>query len=71
MTGAILAEGLSKAKLQLSHAPSEVKELAQTFNMMLARLSDGWKQQRQFISDVSHELRTPLTLVLGYLQSLL
>jgi heavy metal sensor kinase len=71
MAGAISAEDLSKAKLQLSHAPSEVKELAQTFNMMLSRLSDAWEQQRQFVSNISHELRTPLTVVLGYLQSLL
>jgi heavy metal sensor kinase len=71
LASAISAEDLSKAKLQLSHAPSEVKELAQTFNMMLLRLSDAWEQQRQFVSNVSHELRTPLTVVLGYLQSLL
>jgi len=71
MAGAISAEDLSKAKLQLSHAPSEVKELAQMFNMMLSRLSDAWEQQRQFVSNVSHELRTPLTVVVGYLQSLL
>jgi signal transduction histidine kinase len=71
MAGAISAEDLSKAKLQLNDAPTEVKELAQTFNMMLSRLSDAWEQQRQFVSNVSHELRTPLTVVLGYLQSLL
>lgn len=69
--GTISAEDLSEAKLQLSHAPTEVKELAQTFNMMLSRLSDSWEQQRQFVSNVSHELRTPLTVVSGYLQSLL
>lgn len=71
VAGAISAEDLSKAKLQLNHAPSEVKELAQTFDMMLSRLADAWEQQRQFVSNVSHELRTPLTIVLGYLQSLL
>lgn len=71
MAGAISAEDLSEAKLQLSHAPSEVKDLAQTFNKMLSRLSDSWEQQRQFVSNVSHELRTPLTVVVGYLQSLL
>lgn len=71
MAGAISAEDLREAKLQLSHAPTEVKELAQTFNMMLSRLSDAWEQQRQFVSNISHELRTPLTVVLGYLQSLL
>lgn len=71
MAGAISAEDLREAKLHLSHAPTEVKELAQTFNMMLSRLSDAWEQQRQFVSNISHELRTPLTVVLGYLQSLL
>lgn len=71
MAGAISADDLSKAKLQLRDAPSEVKALAQTFNMMLSRLSDAWEQQRQFVSNVSHELRTPLTVVLGYLQSIL
>jgi heavy metal sensor kinase len=71
MAGAISADDLSQAKLQLSHAPTEVKELALTFNMMLSRLSDAWEQQRQFVGNVSHELRTPLTVVLGYLQSLL
>lgn len=71
IAGAISAEDLGAAKLQLSHAPSEVKELAQTFDTMLSRLSDTWEQQRQFVSNVSHELRTPLTLVQGYLQSIL
>lgn len=71
MAGAISAEDLREAKLQLSHAPTEVKELAQTFNMMLSRLSEAWDQQRLFVSNISHELRTPLTVVLGYLQSLL
>ncbi len=71
IAGTISAADLSEAKLQLSHAPREVKELAQTFNMMLSRLSDSWEQQRQFVSNVSHELRTPLTVVSGYLQSLL
>jgi len=71
IAGAITANDLSQAQLQLSHVPSEVRELTQTFNMMLSRLSDAWEQQRQFVSNVSHELRTPLTVVLGYLQSLL
>jgi heavy metal sensor kinase len=71
IAGAISAADLNQAKLQLSHAPTEVKELAQTFDMMLSRLADAWEQQRQFVGNVSHELRTPLTVVLGYLQSVL
>jgi hypothetical protein len=71
MAGTISAEDLAEARLQLERAPSEVKELTQTFNMTLSRLSSAWEQQRQFVSNVSHELRTPLTLVDGYLQSIL
>jgi heavy metal sensor kinase len=71
MAGAISAADLNNAQLQLGNAPTEVKELAQAFNMMLSRLGDAWEQQREFIGNISHELRTPLTVVSGYLQSLL
>ncbi|WP_309733809.1 ATP-binding protein [Chamaesiphon sp. OTE_75_metabat_556] len=71
MAGAISVADLNNAQLQLNNAPTEVKELAQTFNMMLSRLGDAWEQQRQFIGNISHELRTPLTVLSGYLQSLL
>ncbi|NJL64860.1 MAG: HAMP domain-containing histidine kinase [Methylacidiphilales bacterium] len=71
MTEAIQAEDLGEARLYLSNAPSEVKELAQTVNMMLSRLSEAWEKERQFTSNISHELRTSLTIVHGYLQSIL
>ncbi|MBW4630763.1 MAG: HAMP domain-containing histidine kinase [Iphinoe sp. HA4291-MV1] len=71
MTEVISAKDLAQAQLHIEHAPSEVKELAQTFNMLLSRLSQFWEQERQFVSNVSHELRTPLTIVHGYLQSVL
>ena len=71
MTSVISIEDLGQAQLYLDNAPSEVKELAQTFTMLLSRLSQSWEQERQFVSNVSHELRTPLTIVHGYLQSVL
>ncbi|MGH7998202.1 MAG: sensor histidine kinase, partial [Brasilonema sp.] len=71
MTEVISAKDIAQAQLNLDNAPSEVKELAQTFNMLLSRLSQSWEQERQFVSNVSHELRTPLTIVHGYLQSVL
>jgi len=71
LAGSISPENLSAAQLQLAHAPSEVKELAQMLEMMLSRLSQAWEQQRQFTSNASHELRTPLTIVHGYLHSVL
>ena len=71
MTEVISVEDLGKAHLYLDNAPSEVKELAKTCNIMLSRLSDSWEKERQFVSNISHELRTPLTIVHGYLQSVL
>ncbi len=71
ITANISADQLGEAHIRLEKAPSEVKELAQTFDQMLLRLSDAWEHQRQLVSNVSHELRTPLTVVSGYLQSTL
>ena len=71
MTAVISITDLGQGQLYLDNAPSEAKELAQTFNLMLSRLSQSWEQERQFVSNVSHELRTPLTIVHGYLQSVL
>jgi signal transduction histidine kinase len=43
------------------HGPGdELKELADTFDGLLARLQASFAAQRQFIGNVSHELRTPL-----------
>ncbi len=67
----VSGENLADTRLEFDRAPTEVQELAQACNMMIARLSATWDQQRRFVSDVSHELRTPLTLVHGYLQSTL
>ncbi len=71
MTEVISVEDLGKAHLYLDNAPTEVKELAKTCNMMLSRLSESWEKERQFVSNISHELRTPLAIVHGYLQSVL
>ena len=71
LAGNISADNLANAKLEFERPPTEVRELAQTCNMMISRLSSAWDQQKRFVSDVSHELRTPLTLVHGYLQSTL
>ncbi|NJK40496.1 MAG: HAMP domain-containing protein [Acaryochloridaceae cyanobacterium SU_2_1] len=77
ITKAISADDLGETRVLINQAPSEIQELANTFNRMLGRISKAWtqqqqssEQQRQFVSNVSHELRTPLTIVLGYLQSI-
>ncbi|GFE71225.1 HAMP domain-containing sensor histidine kinase [Chroococcus sp. FPU101] len=71
ITQSISVDKLKDAQIQLENAPSEIKQLVQTYEQMLSRLSQSWEQQQQLVSNVSHELRTPLTIVSGYLQSLL
>ena len=71
LTSNVSVESLSEARLHLKNPPSEVKELAETYNQMLMRLSQSWEHQRKLLSDVSHELRTPLTIICGYLESTL
>ncbi len=71
LTSTISADKLDQARISLKQAPTEVKELAETFDQMLARLSQAWEHQRELLSNVSHELRTPLTIISGYIQSIL
>ncbi|WP_250035784.1 sensor histidine kinase [Paractinoplanes maris] len=49
-------------RIALSGPDDEIKELADTFDIMLARLDHSFDGQRRFIASASHELRTPLTL---------
>jgi signal transduction histidine kinase len=41
----------------------ELKDLADTFDAMLARLEGSFASQRRFVANASHELRTPLTVM--------
>ena len=45
--------------------PAELRELAQSFNGMLARLQRAVDALKSFTADASHELRTPLTVIRG------
>jgi signal transduction histidine kinase len=49
-------------RIALAGPKDEIKELADTFDVMLARLDHSFDGQRRFIASASHELRTPLTL---------
>ncbi|MER5645909.1 HAMP domain-containing sensor histidine kinase [Streptosporangium sp. NPDC002524] len=39
-----------------------IKELADTFDIMLSRLAHAFDGQRRFVANASHELRTPLAI---------
>ncbi|MEV0645453.1 ATP-binding protein [Phytomonospora sp. NPDC050363] len=49
-------------RIALKGPPDEIRELADTFDVMLERLDHSFDSQRTFIANASHELRTPLTL---------
>ncbi|WP_297569278.1 ATP-binding protein [uncultured Anaerovibrio sp.] len=54
------------ARMEVPPSHDEMTELATTFNRMLDRLEEGFRQQCRFVSDASHELRTPVTVIKGY-----
>jgi signal transduction histidine kinase len=58
----IQATDLSR-RIALTGPPDELKELADTFDAMLARLDDAFEGQRRFIQEASHELRNPLAVI--------
>jgi signal transduction histidine kinase len=50
--------------------PSEVQELAETFNEMARRIQASQQAQRDLVANVAHDLRTPLTSIQGFAQAL-
>jgi signal transduction histidine kinase len=50
-------------RIALRGPADELKELADTFDGMLARLDGTFASQRHFVANASHELRTPLAIM--------
>jgi signal transduction histidine kinase len=48
-------------RLALAGPDDELKELADTFDLMLERLDAAFASQKRFVANAAHELRTPLT----------
>ncbi len=51
------------ARIALPGPQDELKELADVFDELLARLQASFEAQRRFVADASHELRTPLAVM--------
>lgn len=70
-----VAAGISASslttRLEAERQPSELAELAQAFNAMLARLEDAFARLSAFSGDIAHELRTPLSNLLTQTQVIL
>ncbi|MGB6214421.1 MULTISPECIES: heavy metal sensor histidine kinase [Pseudomonas] len=67
-----IASGVSaqslNARLPDENMPSELEELAHSFNAMLGRLDDSFQRLSAFSADIAHELRTPLSNLLTHTQ---
>ena len=50
-------------RISLKGPADELKQLADTFDGMLARLDAAFGSQRHFVANASHELRTPLAIM--------
>ena len=50
-------------RIELGGPRDELRELADTFDAMLTRLSAAFESQRRFVANASHELRTPLAVM--------
>ncbi|PZS34835.1 MAG: two-component sensor histidine kinase [Pseudonocardiales bacterium] len=50
-------------RIALDGPDDELKELADTFDGMIARLEAAFDSQRRFVANASHELRTPLSVI--------
>jgi len=61
---------LSK-RLNLTYTNDEIGRLAQTFDIMIERLENSFKRQKQFTHDASHELRTPVAVIQSQAESAL
>ena len=50
-------------RIAMQGPSDELRELADTFDAMLARLESAFEAQRDFVANASHELRTPLAIM--------
>lgn len=72
LTGSIRAIDQDRLhqRVELPQANGEVRELAESFNGMLARLENSFEIQKNFAANAAHELKTPLAVLKTSLQVL-
>jgi heavy metal sensor kinase len=66
----ITSQNLNK-RIDPPKVNDEISRLIETFNEMISRLDQSFRQIKQFSSDASHELKTPLTILKGEVEVML
>lgn len=56
----------SQDQITVPSQPLEIKNLAQSFNNLLAFQKKALEREQQFVSDASHELKTPIAAIRGH-----
>ncbi|MGO1316961.1 MAG: ATP-binding protein [Cellulomonadaceae bacterium] len=57
---ATVRSGDLDARADVEHGPPELRELASSFNAMVATVQRTLRRQREFVADAAHQLRNPL-----------
>ena len=65
-----LEPGQTDIRLTAAGLPSEIRPLADAFNVALERVEQSYRFQKEFTADAAHELRTPLAVLDARLQTL-
>ncbi|GHV96989.1 two-component sensor histidine kinase [Lactobacillus nasalidis] len=52
-----------RGQLPVPEKPTEIKELAVSFNELLGQLYDQNEQEKSFVNNAAHELRTPIAAI--------
>ena len=69
--GSISVRNWDFRSLSDAEMPRELSPLAKAIETLLARLKEGFRQQRDFTNDAAHELKTSVAILKSTLQSLL
>lgn len=65
-----IAQGNYDQRLEIRY-PSEMEEVAASFNQMTADVKRSRQTMRDLVANVSHELKTPLTSIRGFAEAIL
>lgn len=63
-----ISTSMINPRIEVPPTQDELQDLLETFNDLLAKISETFQVQKNFVNYVSHEFKTPLTAMLGNLE---